>query len=313
MAHAPAPLFRDPIHDGAADPTLIWNRDEQAWWLLYTNRRANIDTRGVSWVHATDIGIAASTDGGQTWRYRGILPGLEFERGRNTFWAPEVLWHAGAYHMYVSYVPGASHDWSGARHIVHMTSPNLWDWRFESKLQLSSDRVIDAGIIRMPAGQWRMWYKDEAHHAHVYAADSDDLHTWRVVGPVLTNKAQEGPNVFFWRGSYWMITDRWQGQDVYRSDDCERWTYASTILRDPGIRPEDGWYGHHADVHVQGDEAYLFYFVHPQRHTPIVGTVPEVEPYTHRRTTLQVARLDLRDGVPVCDRDAPFDFSLIAP
>lgn len=159
MAHAPAPLFRDPIYDGAADPALIWNRDEQSWWLLYTNRRANVDTRGVSWAHATDIGIAASTDGGQTWRYRGILPGLEFERGRNTFWAPEVLWHAGAYHMYVSYVPGASHDWSGARHIVHMTSPNLWDWRFESKLQLSSDRVIDAGVIRMPSGQWRMWFR----------------------------------------------------------------------------------------------------------------------------------------------------------
>jgi hypothetical protein len=55
---------------------MIWNRDEQAWWLLYTNRRANIDSRGVSWAHATDIDIAASSDGGQTWRYRGILAGI---------------------------------------------------------------------------------------------------------------------------------------------------------------------------------------------------------------------------------------------
>jgi hypothetical protein len=28
---APAPLFRDPITDGAADPTVVWNRCENAW------------------------------------------------------------------------------------------------------------------------------------------------------------------------------------------------------------------------------------------------------------------------------------------
>ena len=38
---APAPLFRDPVTDGAADPVLIWNREEKKWWMLYTQRRAN--------------------------------------------------------------------------------------------------------------------------------------------------------------------------------------------------------------------------------------------------------------------------------
>ncbi len=42
MDEVPAPLFRDPIYDGAADPTVIWNRAEGAWWLLYTARRANV-------------------------------------------------------------------------------------------------------------------------------------------------------------------------------------------------------------------------------------------------------------------------------
>ena len=28
---APAPLFRDPITDGAADPVLIWNRTEPGY------------------------------------------------------------------------------------------------------------------------------------------------------------------------------------------------------------------------------------------------------------------------------------------
>ncbi|MEY8745235.1 hypothetical protein AB9M62_38850 [Bacillales bacterium AN1005] len=35
-----APLFRDPIYDGAADPVVVWNHVEQAWWMIYTNRRA---------------------------------------------------------------------------------------------------------------------------------------------------------------------------------------------------------------------------------------------------------------------------------
>ena len=43
LRKAPAPLYCDPVHDGAADPTLIWNRDEKCWWMLYTNRRADAD------------------------------------------------------------------------------------------------------------------------------------------------------------------------------------------------------------------------------------------------------------------------------
>jgi hypothetical protein len=65
---APAPLFRDPVHDGAADATLIWNRAEKCWWMLYTNRRADAaNEKGVKWVHGTDIGIASTPDGGATW------------------------------------------------------------------------------------------------------------------------------------------------------------------------------------------------------------------------------------------------------
>ena len=70
---APAPLFRDPIYDGAADPCAIWNRQERAWWIVYTSRRANVDVPGVAYCHGTDIGIASSSDGGRSWRYRGTL------------------------------------------------------------------------------------------------------------------------------------------------------------------------------------------------------------------------------------------------
>lgn len=313
MSHPPAPLFRDPIYDGAADPTIIWNHDERAWWLLYTNRRATVDSPGYAWVHGSDIGIASSHDGGQTWLYRGVLEGLKFERGHNTFWAPEVLWHAGMYHMYASYVPGIPTHWTGTRHIIHYTSTNLWDWKYESKLALSSDRVIDACVFRMPTGQWRMWYKDETNNAHTYAADSDDLYTWKVVGPAITDCRHEGPNVFAWQGYYWMITDPWNGLGVYRSEDCLTWQRQENILGTPGARTDDAVKGGHADVLVLNERAYVFYFTHPGRTTQHVETIAGVEPYSHRRTSIQVAELDCVNGIITCDRDKPFDIDLTTP
>ena len=70
---ASKPLYRDPIYDGAADPVVIWNREEKRWFMFYTNRRANVDgLEGVTWIHGTRIGIAESMDGGATWHVPGI-------------------------------------------------------------------------------------------------------------------------------------------------------------------------------------------------------------------------------------------------
>ena len=178
-----SPLFRDPMLDGATDPTLIFNRQTHEWWMFYTARRATAEGEGVAWVHGTDIGVASSKDG-KSWLYRGVANGLNFEPGRNTYWAPEVIWHDGNYHMYVTYITGVPTAWVGDRRILHYTSKNLWDWEFKSVLTLSSNRVIDAGIYPLPNGDWRMWYKDEANHSHIYAADSSDLNKWTVKGPV---------------------------------------------------------------------------------------------------------------------------------
>ena len=308
-----APLFRDPIYDGAADPTIIWNRQEKTWWLVYTNRRANVACQGVAWVHGTDLGIASSNDGGASWLYRGTLQDLHYQPGRNTYWAPEILWHADRYHMYVSYVPGIPLDWSGPREMLHYTSLNMWDWQFESKLSLSSNKVIDACVFRMPSGRWRMWYKDEVNHGHTYAAESDDLYSWQVVGPVITEMAHEGPNVFVWHGAYWMIVDYWHGQAVYRSSDALSWTRQADILGSPGMRADDGAIGRHADVLVQGDEAYIFYFTHPGEKLGKHYARAEVWPFEEKRTSLQVARLVYVDGVLICNRDEPFELKLEAP
>ena len=301
-----APLFRDPIFDGAADPTIIWNHGEKEWWLIYTNRRATVQCEGVSWVHGTDLGIATSSNGGKSWTYRGIIEGLEFERGRNTFWAPEILYHKGMYHMYVSYIQGVPNQWPGhRRQIIHYTSENLWDWKLESSLKLSSDYVIDACVHSLPNSRFRMWYKDEENHSYTYAADSDDLYDWEVAGPVIADFPHEGPNVFYFHDSYWMIVDKWGGQAVYKSIDCENWEYNTTILDQPGERVDDGAFGYHADVHVQGDEAFIFYFTHPERTGEISANM-----YEAKRSSIQVAKLHVINGVLICDRNESFDLSL---
>ena len=299
---AKAPLFQDPIYDGAADPTIIWNKKEKAWWIFYTNRRAWGPNHKVSFMHGTDIGIASSSDGGANWVYRGTVKGLEFEPGRNTFWAPEVLEENGKYHMYVSYVRGIPLTWDFGRKIIHYTSDDLWNWKYENELKLSSDRVIDACVFRLPDKSWKMWYKDECHGSHTYAAVSNDLYNWKVKGAEITDCEHEGPNVFYFKGYYWMITDPWDGLGVYRSDDCEHWTRCSNILKEGGTRPDDGTSAAHADVLVVNERAYIFYFTHPEKnYNP--NDHDFIAEYRRNRSSVQVAELVMKNGELYCDRN----------
>lgn len=302
---APAPLFVDPVCDGAADPTLVWNREEKAWWIFYTSRRANQSSEpGVRWCHGTDIGIAVSPDGGHTWNYRGTAQGLAFEQGSNAWWAPEVIWWNGLYHMFVSYVPGMHEDWSGDRFILQYTSGNLVDWKFEGKIALSSSHVIDPCVFRFPDGTWRMWYKDEADGSHIYLAESNDLRAWNVKGPAETTRGQEAPNVFRLGGYYWLLTDS-GGLNHYRSADGLHWEDQGPFMRQPGTRKDDNYVAQHPDVVVLDGAAYIVYFVHPfgKKH---------IEPDKHR-SVLQAAALEVRDGKLTALRDEPFAFNLTAP
>ena len=309
---APAPLFRDPVTDGAADPVIIWNHKEKSWWMLYTQRRANVEAADVAYCYGTPIGIASSKDNGQSWVYRGNL-NLEFDKGVNTFWAPDIVYNNGEYHMFVVYIQGVRNHWGGKARMAHYTAKNLWNWKFYGFLKLTSENVIDASLFKMPNGKWRMWYKDETQGSAIMMAESNDLYKWNInPKPAISGTAQEGPKIFRFGEYYWMLTDEWHGMRVYRSKDCNEWEKQGIILNSSSNRAEDTPSGAHGDVIVANDKAYIFYFTHPGRksHSEAPLNSEGIVPYNLRRSSIQVAPIEIKDGTLVSDRNEPFDFWL---
>lgn len=313
---AAKPLFRDPVYDGAADPVVLWNPHRDRWWMFYTNRRASAPgLSGVAWVHGTRIGIAESSDGGATWCYAGTaeieLP--EDVGGKEpTHWAPDVITAPdGTHHMFLTVVPGVFEDWQHPRTIVQLTSTDLRHWSKARPLTLATDRVIDAGVLRLADGTWRLWYNNERDRKSIYYADSPDLVTWTDKGKAVADQPGEGPKVFRFGDAYWMITDVWRGLAVYRSTDALDWVRqeGGNLLADTGGGAEDGVKGQHADVVVNGGRAFLFYFTHPGR-TEAAGKADGVE---QRRSSIQVTELVIKDGRLTCDRDTPVALDLKAP
>ncbi len=311
MHKAPAPLYRDPIYDGAADPTLIYNKEKKEWWMFYTQRKANQQAANVAFCYGTSIGIATSNDHGQTWVYKGA-PALEFEDGVNTFWAPDVIEDKGTYHMFAVYIQGVRNDWGGGAQLVHYTSKDLWRWKKEGYLKLKPDNVIDPSFYKMPDGKWHVWYKDN-NRSITMTGESSDLRNWVISDtPAIGGKPHEGPKMFRFKDHYWMITDEWSGQRVYRSDDAIKWERQGMILDKNGTRPDDSPTGAHADVVVTGGKAYIFYFTHPGRKTHFDATLQKDGTYTYdeKRSSIQVAELIYKDGTLTTLRDEPFDFWL---
>jgi GH43 family beta-xylosidase len=304
---AAKPLYRDPVQDGAADPVVIWNPALHRWWMFYTNRRAATPgLPAISWVHGTRIGIAESDDGGANWRHAGEaaieLP-PDMGGADATQWAPEIVrGDDGVFHMYLTVVPGVFTDWKHPRHMVHLTSTDLRTWGNARVLRLASERVIDACVARMPDGRWRMWYNNEADRKSIYYADSKDLAHWEGKGRAVADQGGEGPKVFQWRGSWWMITDVWRGLAVYRSSDAVSWErQPANLLQTPGAGLDDQVIGGHPDVVVSGERAYLFYFTHPGRR----GDAAKLDGPEQRRSAIQVVELNLTDGWLRAERDLP--------
>jgi len=311
-AVAVKPLYRDPVYDGAADPTLIWNPLVQKWWMFYTDRRANAPgLSGVAWVHGTPIGIAESADDGAHWKFAGMaqfdLP-EEYGGTNVTCWAPDVTRAPdGTWQMFLTVVPGVFTDWNHPRFIVQLTSTNLLNWSNPRKLSLASDRVIDPSIERMPDGTWRLYYNDERTGKSIHYAESPDLARWTDKGLAFKSRG-EGPKGFRWRGKFWCVIDEWKGLGVFRSDDGGNWAkQPENLVARPGTGTDDGVMGNHCDVVVSGDRAFLFYFTHPGRRGPDARK----DTTEQRRSSIQVAELFDQDGWLTCNRDEPAHIRLL--
>jgi len=300
----PAPLFRDPIYDGAADPTIIWNDTEQEWWIFYTQRRANQKLENVAYCYGTAIGIAASSDRGRTWYYRGIANLPQSDWGHNTFWAPQVKKANGKYHIFVTYIKGIYNNWGGESRIMHYESADLQNWK-DAPLNGVPSEVIDASIHRLSNGEWKMWY---TLRGQTYASTSKDLDNWKKIDKKeVGGPAHEAPVVFKWKGYYWMFVDPrdhgFVGITAYRSADATHWEKNNELLNTPGLRPDEFDQGRHADVVIEGDRAYILYFTHPGRRFDINGIEIRENTHAYRRSSLQMAELELKDGKIMCDRD----------
>jgi hypothetical protein len=305
IAHAPAPLFDDPVFHGASDPFVIWNPYKSSWYMYYTQRRASLSGgTGVAWVHGSAIGAATSNDGVH-WNYIGVCQGDGglsnplTEKGKGpepgiTWWAPCFLSLPGEMHMFVTRVDGVYPDWKGKRQIVHFTSTDGMNWTFADVCALASERVIDPTVYRVN-GMWYMVYKNEATGSNTFRSQSKDLREWTNPVQVVTDGSQEAPFVFRWKDRWWLIVDAIskKGLRIYRSDNgIDGWQYVSTVLGTPdGKRPQDQGIGHHPGIVVQStsgqERALIYYFT--QR---------------GRRSVIQLAQLELsNDGKVTCDRN----------
>ena len=313
---APKPLYRDPVYDGAADASLVFDHARKEWVMFYTNRRASLkfaDPKDVSWVHGTPIGMARSVNGLQ-WRFAGQATFPKACSGE-TLWAPELYYEAGTYHMWLTVVPGIYRRWGGATSkIVHLTSSDLRQWACSDTVDTGSQRSIDASVIKLGSAHYRLWYKDERAGSRLFALDSPDLRSWTKVldKPVIDTNA-EGPKVFLFKGFYWMIADKWDGLLVLRSKDGLKWDLQSDkILRDAGTMATDRAKGQHPDIIVTGkgksQRAFIYYFVHQ-------GQEPQgqTDPYWNQRTVIQVAELVYKDASLSVDRNAVVTKSLEPP
>ena len=297
-----AELYRDPIYDGATDPTVVI--DDGTWWMFYTQRRATHPDPGpgVAWVHGSRIGVARSADG-VAWDYAGTLepqPDGSLRRDAGgpasvvdrTHWAPEVISDGVGWRMYLTEIEGIPDRWPGyARHIVEYRSADLREWHREGALELDSDRVIDAAVAKVADGRWRLWYKDEAADSVTKVAVSDDLEQWRSDGTAIAGRAHEGPFVFELSGWWWMIVDEWRGMAVHRSRDGVAWERqgdADTVILGAGEVPGPG-FGHHGAAVRHGDDLWFYFFGHPA-----AAYVPDVDAETVDDRRCAVYRVLLR-------------------
>lgn len=274
-----APLYRDPLFDGAHDPELVWNHAEQCYWLLYLQNRYNIplsDPAPLGRTSLTDIGLASTPDGGRSWVYRGVAEGLDVpasaradglppsgtqQYGGATWWRPAVTSVGGVYHAFwVMWEasrgmkgpdgPGAYANWN----LVHYTSNNLKSWSYNQTVRTNSF-AYDSDVFRLADGRYILFSTGQtrAVRGNPKVLQSRDLYEWtECTDAGLQVNIDEGPHATWndmsikWRGFGFI---NWDGSAHFgtnrpnmmrTSDGGMTWEMSNTTLYPgPGTRPLD--------------------------------------------------------------------------
>lgn len=309
-----APIFADPNYNGSTDPEIIYNPSTQEYLIYYTARRP---LSGEPFV-ACPIGVVSSKNL-LDWTFRGYcsFDGIGGEKDSAlTFWAPGMIVVGDTCHMYVTRKEDSTPPWGGPSKIVHYAAPltdMIEGWKFVD-VAIDDPDAIDACLFRNSKGDITMIYRNcikGEPRCGIFWATSQDLKHWEERGLVNGDVEnvdkhgfhyQEGANVFFWKGYYWLITDPHCGLPVYRSSNGEEWEYQGLILDKPGTRLYDGTYGRHASMIVTPDDrAFIVYHVEPLR---------DYVEYDDTRLSiveqlcfLQIAELKVENGKLRCNRD----------
>lgn len=309
-----APIHADPNYNGSTDPEIIYNLLTKEYLVYYTARRT---LSGEPFV-GCPIGVISSKNL-IDWEFKGYcafdnVPGSK--DSSLTFWAPGMIVDGDSCHMYVTRKEDSTPPWGGPSKIVHYVAPlsdMINGWKF-SDVAIDEPDAIDACLFRNSQGSITMIYRNclkNEPKCGTFWATSGDFRHWEKQGLVKGDveniekhgfNYQEGANVIYWKGYYWLITDPHYGLPVYRSTDGKEWTYQGLILDKPGKRLYDDTYGRHASMIVTPENrAFIVYHVEPLR---------DYKEYDDTRLSiaeqlcfLQIAELKVEKGILTCDRN----------
>jgi hypothetical protein len=76
------------------------------------------------------------------------------------------------WHRRLTVAPGVFREWNARRFIIHLTSRDGTRWTCGERLELGSERVIDAGAAALPEGGYRLWFNDKRRNRAIRHAGS---------------------------------------------------------------------------------------------------------------------------------------------
>ena len=322
---ASIPLYIDSNYHGSCDPEIIWNENDQCWYIYYTSRRSHLENNFLK----TPIGVIKSKDL-ISWSFEGYcqFDGVGGDKDASeTFWAPAIISFKDTMHMFVTWKPDTVTTlgaWGGPGKIVHYkTSLNdpVHGWEKVTDMHSNDFDALDATVY-LKGQTFHVWYKAKkigSKKNELYHKISQDLFTWEDKGfsesdvfnkEVTGFSFEEAPYMFKWKESYWLITDPHDGLIVYKSNDAEDWDFQKVILKEGSKREMDNSMARHASVAVIKDRAFIFYHVEPWRNYE-KGNPIYKQPLKNRRSVLQMAELEIIDGELICNRNKAVEIPVL--